>query len=63
MHDGIDLFIYIYSQDYFLFRWKVNLTNYPLIISIEEKLNKNDAFKAAHPSQQPDCPDEEKEKA
>jgi len=26
-------------------------------------LNKNDAFKAAHPNQQPDCPEEEKAKA
>jgi maleylacetoacetate isomerase len=54
------LIYFIFSNVVFLFRWKINLTNHPLIISIEEKLDKNDAFKAAHPNQQPDCPEEEK---
>jgi hypothetical protein len=44
----------------FLFRWKVDLTKYPFITSIEKRLNETDAFKAAHPNQQPDYPKEEK---
>ncbi|CAF0787127.1 unnamed protein product [Adineta steineri] len=46
-------------QLYHARQWKINLTNHPLITSIEEKLNKIDAFKLAHPNQQPDCPDNE----
>ncbi len=53
----------MYMIIFFLFSWKINLTKYPFITSIEERLNEIDAFKAAHPNQQPDCPKEEKAKA
>ncbi|CAF1398829.1 unnamed protein product [Rotaria magnacalcarata] len=47
-------------QLYHARRWKIDLTKYLLIPSIEERLNSIDAFKVAHPNQQPDCPEKEK---
>lgn len=39
-------------------RFGVNMTNFPIISRIDAALNNLEAFKIAHPSQQPDCPDE-----
>ncbi|CAF2754971.1 unnamed protein product [Rotaria sp. Silwood2] len=41
-------------------KWRIDLTKYSFITNIEEKLNAIDAFKAAHPNQQPDCPKKER---
>jgi len=41
-------------------RFKVDLTSYPLITKINAFLETQPAFAAAHPKQQPDCPDSEK---
>jgi len=42
----------------FLRRFNVDTTPFPLIRRIAEECLKLDAFQAAHPSKQPDCPDE-----
>ncbi|KAJ7358921.1 Glutathione S-transferase zeta-1 [Desmophyllum pertusum] len=42
-------------------RFKVDMSQFPIISRIHEDLNKLEAFKAAHPSKQPDCPDEMRE--
>ncbi|CAM2716824.1 unnamed protein product [Rotaria socialis] len=47
-------------QLYHARRWKIDLTKYLLIPSIEERLNSIEAFKVAQPNQQPDCPEKEK---
>merc|ERR1711890_5513 len=39
-------------------RFKVDMEKYPIISKIESHLNSLAAFKAAHPTAQPDCPDE-----
>ncbi|XP_032237128.1 maleylacetoacetate isomerase isoform X2 [Nematostella vectensis] len=39
-------------------RFKVDMSRYPTIARIHEALEQVDAFKEAHPSRQPDCPDE-----
>jgi len=39
-------------------RFKVDMEKYPVISRIEENLRVLPAFKAAHPTQQPDCPPE-----
>lgn len=41
------------------FSFKVDLSSYPLITAIEEKLNQLPAFKNAHPNCQPDYPGEQ----
>ena len=41
-------------------RFKVDLKKYPLISKIDKELNEIEAFKNAHPSVQPDCPEQEK---
>ncbi|CAH1393620.1 unnamed protein product [Nezara viridula] len=41
-------------------RYKVNLQLYPLILKIEKELEIIPAFQAAHPLNQPDCPEEAK---
>ncbi len=56
MLDGISiLFKFILTIPY-LPRFNVDLTPYPLMTAIEERLSQLPAFKAAHPNQQPDCP-------
>ena len=42
-------------------RFKVDMSSYPTICRIQEELNKLDAFKKSHPTQQPDCPEDLKE--
>ncbi|CAF4785983.1 unnamed protein product [Rotaria sp. Silwood1] len=44
-------------------RFKVDLTPYPIMTAIEERLNELPAFKEAHPNRQSDCPEEEKLKS
>jgi hypothetical protein len=44
---------------YFLFRFKVDLTPYPIMTAIEERLNELPGFKEAHPNRQPDYPPDE----
>ncbi|XP_022093063.1 maleylacetoacetate isomerase-like [Acanthaster planci] len=39
-------------------RFKVNMSNYPIISRINAALLELDAFSVAHPSKQPDCPDD-----
>lgn len=39
-------------------RFGVNMTNFPIISRINTALSNLEAFKIAHPSQQPDCPDD-----
>lgn len=58
MHDGILILLFIYFYDYFLSRFKVDLAGYPLMTTIEERLNKIPAFQEAHPNRQPDYPGE-----
>ncbi|KAI6657683.1 hypothetical protein LOD99_427 [Oopsacas minuta] len=42
-------------------RFKVEVEPYPTICRIVEELEKNEAFKAAHPFNQPDCPEDLKQ--
>ena len=39
-------------------RFKVDMSQFPVIARINETLLQIDEFKASHPSQQPDCPAE-----
>merc|ERR1712183_160393 len=39
-------------------RFKVDMTQFPTISKVHEELINLDAFKAAHPSKQPDCPED-----
>eukprot|EP00800_Vazella_pourtalesii_P019433 TRINITY_DN658_c0_g4_i1.p1 TRINITY_DN658_c0_g4~~TRINITY_DN658_c0_g4_i1.p1 ORF type:complete len:162 (-),score=28.64 TRINITY_DN658_c0_g4_i1:62-547(-) len=39
-------------------RFKVEMEPYPTICRIVEELEKNESFKAAHPFNQPDCPED-----
>lgn len=41
-----------------LFRFHVDLRPYPIILRIDRELEGHPAFRAAHPSNQPDCPPE-----
>lgn len=41
-----------------MFRFHVDLRPYPIILRIDRELESNPAFRAAHPSNQPDCPPE-----
>ena len=34
------------------------MTQFPIISRINDELSELDAFKAAHPSKQPDCPED-----
>lgn len=45
-------------QVYNAARFNVDTTSFPLICRIAEECLKLDAFQAAHPSKQPDCPEE-----
>lgn len=38
-------------------RFQVDLKPFPNIVKIDNQLKNHPAFKEAHPSQQPDCPD------
>ena len=40
------------------YRFGVNMANFPIVSRINAALSNLEAFKLAHPSQQPDCPDE-----
>ena len=42
----------------FFSRFDVDMTQFPNINRINAKLEELDAFKAAHPNKQPDCPDD-----
>jgi len=39
-------------------RFKVDMSQFPTINKVHEELIKLDAFKSAHPSKQPDCPED-----
>lgn len=41
-----------------MIRFHVDLRPYPIILRIDRELESNPAFRAAHPSNQPDCPPE-----
>jgi len=62
MHDGSSIFYTINYKSFSIFsnfRFNVDLSVYPLMTAIEERLNQLPAFKQAHPNQQPDCPSEQ----
>ena len=40
------------------YRFKVDMSQFPVISRIHESLSGLEAFKVAHPSQQPDCPED-----
>lgn len=42
-------------------RFKVDMSQFPVISRIHDTLAQVDAFKEAHPSRQPDCPEELRE--
>lgn len=42
-------------------RFKVDMSQFPVISRINDDLSKLEAFKASHPSKQPDCPEESRE--
>lgn len=42
-------------------RFKVDMSQFPVISRINDDLSKLEAFKASHPSKQPDCPEELRE--
>ena len=44
-------------------RFKVDVEPYPTIRRIVEVLEKNEAFKASHPFNQPDCPEDLKQQS
>ena len=63
MQEGIHYLIYTSVAAVFtskMFRFKVEIEPYPTICRIVEELEKNESFKAAHPSNQPDCPENPK---
>ena len=45
-----------------LIRFKVDVEPYPTIRRVVEELEKNEAFITSHPYNQPDCPEELKQK-
>ncbi|CAF0762854.1 unnamed protein product [Didymodactylos carnosus] len=52
---------FLIPQLYNARRFKVDMKKYPVISAIEKELNKLDAVKISHPSQQTDCPEEAKD--
>ncbi|XP_068729460.1 maleylacetoacetate isomerase-like [Montipora capricornis] len=50
--------ICLVPQVYNANRFKVDMSPFPIISRINEALLQLDAFKASHPSKQPDCPEE-----
>ena len=42
-------------------RFKVEMSQFPVISRINDDLSKLEAFKVSHPSKQPDCPEESRE--
>ena len=38
-------------------RFNCDLTLFPTLVAIDERLSREDALKSAHPDQQPDCPE------
>lgn len=47
---SMNLLNFIHSQD----RFQVDMSKFPTIVRVNEELSKLDAFKAAHPDNQPD---------
>lgn len=43
---------------YFYCRFEVDMSVYPTISRINSTLSEHEAFIAAHPTKQPDCPDD-----
>jgi hypothetical protein len=41
-------------------RFKLDMSKYPHIDRIDRALNALEAFKKAHPNEQPDCPEDQK---
>ena len=42
-------------------RFRVDMSQFPVISRINDDLSKLEAFKVSHPSKQPDCPEESRE--
>lgn len=51
-------FFIIFFFNVLFFRFHVDLRPYPIILRIDRELEGHPAFRAAHPSNQPDCPPE-----
>lgn len=47
-----------YEINFWDYRFHVDLRPYPIILRIDRELESHPAFRAAHPSNQPDCPPE-----
>eukprot|EP00794_Sanderia_malayensis_P020374 gene20374-22383_t len=50
--------LFLVPQVYNANRFKVDMSRFPIISRIENELAKLEAFQKAHPSRQPDCPEE-----
>lgn len=42
----------------YMYRFHVDLRPFPITLRIDRELENHPAFRAAHPSNQPDCPPE-----
>ena len=51
-------FFVFFSHIYHFLRFHVDLRPFPIILRIDRELENHPAFRAAHPSSQPDCPPE-----
>ena len=49
-------------SSYLISRFKVNMSDFPIISKIHGALSELDFFKQSHPLNQPDCPPELKDK-
>lgn len=47
-----------FLNNFSFIRFHVDLRPYPIILRIDRELEGHPAFRAAHPSNQPDCPPE-----
>lgn len=52
--------VYLVPQVYNANRFNVDMKLYPIISRLNESALKLDAFKRAHPNEQPDCPPDQK---
>ncbi|XP_785986.1 maleylacetoacetate isomerase isoform X1 [Strongylocentrotus purpuratus] len=50
--------VFLVPQVYNANRFKVDMSAFPVISKINDVLGELDAFKASHPSKQPDCPED-----
>ena len=60
LYRSLDSFLpsFILTNMFSVYRFKVDMSQFPVISRIHESLSELEAFMAAHPSQQPDCPED-----